>query len=251
VTGLLLALSTVEGESKIVVTTALESEPYVKITTEVMRKFGIAIGNDKENEYLIIGGKKHSALHEYHVERDWSQAAFFLCGMYAWSGVHNVKPEIEIKGMYKDSIQGDMAIKQILNDAFYHNENNIDVSDIPDIVPPLAVFLTVAKEVYTITNAGRLRLKESDRLMSVCELINNIGGEARIEGDSLIIVGSGGKALRGGSVKSYNDHRIAMAAAIASLICEGDVIVDDFSCINKSYPDFLIDFGRLTGVTYD
>ena len=116
--------------------------------------------------------------------------------------------------------------------------------DIPDIVPPLAILASVANGTTRIYNAQRLRIKESDRIKSVVEMVNNLGGEAYETDDGMVIVGK--PYLSGGTVSSYNDHRIAMAAAIASTVCNGEVRIKNAEAVSKSYPDFWKDFERLS-----
>ena len=121
----------------------------------------------------------------------------------------------------------------------------IDVSAIPDAVPILSVIACAAKGETKITNAARLRIKESDRLKSVTAMITALGGDITELADGLIINGSG--KLKGGVVDSFNDHRIAMAAAIASTICEGEVVITGAQAVEKSYPKFFEHFKLLGG----
>lgn len=121
----------------------------------------------------------------------------------------------------------------------------IDAGDIPDLVPILAVVATQAKGATRIKNASRLRIKESNRLAAISGCLNALGGEVEETDDGLMIFG--GKKLSGGGVSSYNDHRIAMAMAIAATVSNGDVIIDGIEAVSKSYPDFFKDFKSLGG----
>ena len=117
---------------------------------------------------------------------------------------------------------------------------DIDASQIPDLVPILATVASVAEGKTTIYNAARLRLKESDRIESVCAMLSSLGADIASTDDGMVIIGK--EQLCGGSVDSYNDHRIAMSAAIASLVCENAVQISRFEAINKSYPSFAENF---------
>ena len=121
----------------------------------------------------------------------------------------------------------------------------IDAADIPDLVPILSVSTSVAEGETRIYNASRLRLKESDRIESVCSLLSGLGADIRATEDGMMICGK--PALLGGEVDSFNDHRIAMSAAIASLVCEDTVKISRFEAINKSYPSFLDGFDKVQG----
>ena len=121
----------------------------------------------------------------------------------------------------------------------------IDVSDIPDLVPILSVVASLAAGRSVFKNIERLRIKESDRIKTTKELIFNLGGVAEETEDSLIIHGTG--KLCGGRVSSYNDHRIAMSASVAALICEESVIIEDAEAVEKSYPHFYEDLKKAGG----
>ena len=155
-------------------------------------------------------------------------------------------------------MQGDYKIIDILNEfgakIFFESNDlravkgenlkgiKIDASQTPDLVPVLSVVAAYAKGETVIYNGERLRLKESDRIKSTSEMLKSIGADVKETDDGLIINGTGGEKLPGGIVKSFNDHRIAMSAAVASVSTENGVIVDDMSCTNKTYPMFLRDF---------
>lgn len=250
ITGLLLALSILEGDSAIVLKTPLQSKPYVDMTVKVMADFGVNVF-ETDFGYLIHGGQTYKKL-DYIVEGDWSQAAFFLvagaiCG------------EVTVSGLDINSTQGDRYITEVLR-AFGADvsvgENsvtvkhsrltaaNIDATDIPDLVPIIAVLAANANGKTIISGAGRLRYKESDRLQSVCENLKLLGIEVTENEDGLEIVGG---QMHGSCLKGYNDHRIVMAFAVAGLVSQGEVIIDDCESINKSYPSFFEDYNKLGG----
>ncbi len=185
---------------------------------------------------------------DFTVEGDWSNAAFPLC-MGA-----------EVKGLNPLSTQGDKAIIDVLKkmgaqiyedngsyraDLSKLNGSRIDASDIPDAVPVIAAIAATAKGETVIYNAERLRLKESDRIKSTASMIRLLGGEVTETDDGLII--NGKPSLDGGEVDSFNDHRIAMAAAVMAAKCKNPVIICGAEAVNKSYPAFFDDYNRLGG----
>lgn len=253
ITGLLLALPILAGDSEIILTTKLESAGYIDMTIRTLKLFGIEIERIPENGgYRIKGGQKYSSPERIVVEGDWSNAAF-------WLTAGAVGGDVAVSGLDADSAQGDKEIFELLGNFGARTERSgedtkvshdelsgikIDAAGIPDLVPILAVCACAAKGKTEITNAARLRIKESDRLKTVAAMINALGGEIAELQDGLVINGKG--KLKGGSVDSFNDHRIAMAAAIASVICEGDVVIKGAQAVEKSYPAFFEHF-RLMG----
>ena len=129
------------------------------------------------------------------------------------------------------------------------NSSIIDVSGCPDLVPILAVLASLSTGTTEIINAGRLRLKESDRLKAISTELNKLGADIEEKEDSLIIHGK--ENLNGGMVESWNDHRIAMALAIASLKCKKPLVIKDSECVEKSYPNFWNDFKKLGGKIHE
>ena len=250
ISGLLFALPIIDGDSEIILTSPAESEPYVNMTVQVLSEFGVNIIKDKTG-YKIKGGQEYKYT-DYKIEGDYSQGAFFAC-MAAING------DIKICGLSAVSLQGDSKIIEILrgfgaavdfDGDILHAVKcgdlqgiKIDAAQIPDIVPVLAVVAAYARGESMIYNAGRLRLKESDRIHAVYELLTGIGADVCEMRDGLII--KGGNKLRGGRVKSFGDHRIAMSAAVAAVGTESGIIIDDMACMNKSYPGFLKDFEGL------
>ncbi|MHB8962556.1 MAG: 3-phosphoshikimate 1-carboxyvinyltransferase [Saccharofermentanales bacterium] len=250
ISGLLLALPLLDGDSRIEVTSALESEAYIDLTVGVMQDFGVAVTRSG-NSFLIAGGQRYSDI-RYTVEGDYSQAAFWLTANFLGS-------DITIEGLNPDSRQGDRLIGGILDrfrrypgdGSASEREILIDASQIPDLVPILCVAAANTPAITHIVNAGRLRLKESDRIASSVALVRSIGGTAEETQDGILLSGSAAR-LRGGHVDSFGDHRIAMAAAIAATTTEEGVTLSGFRCVDKSYPEFFDDFirvkGRLTNV---
>ncbi len=230
-TGLLLALPLLEKESSIVLTSPLNSSAYVDMTLDTLSQFGINI-EVSASEYKIAP-QSYKTPGEITAEGDWSAAAF-------WVVADKICEGINIGGLNPDSHQGDKKIMDLLCDT------DIDASQIPDLVPILAVLAAARCGRTVIRNAARLRVKESDRLAAMVECINSLGGNAVETEDGLIIEGKG--KLRGGTVNGYGDHRVVMSAAIASCICESEVKITGAEAINKSYPAFFEDFKRLGGV---
>lgn len=243
-TGLLYALSLLEGDSVIQATTTLESRSYIDMTIDALRSSGVAV-TDVAGDYpgfAVRGGQSYTASHRA-VEADWSQAGFY----YAALGVGN---DIVIEGMNTASTQGDKKIVPYhLEMLLKSGEVELDVSDCPDLVPPLAVQAALRGQgnVTRIVNAARLRIKESDRLTSVTAVLNALGAEIEELEDGLVIHGK--DELTGGiAVDPYNDHRIAMMAAVAATCCRQPVTVRDAQCVKKSYPDFWEDYEALGGI---
>ena len=248
VSGLLMALPLLNGDSEIILTSELESKPYVDLTLHVMNRFGVNVEAVGNTGYKIRGGQRYVP-GKYMIEGDWSAAAFFLV-----AGALGCK--VGCKGLNIDSLQGDKTILQIIEKCggsitvdeegcIYATANEIspiemDVRDFPDLVPPLAVLLCFCEGVSRIYGAKRLRLKESDRLHALTVLLNGMGADIT-EGDDCLII-KGVKRLKGGTVEPSNDHRIAMALAIASIKSERPVTTLNADCVNKSYPDFWNDF---------
>lgn len=231
ITGLLLALPQVGG-GEIVLTGNLQSKSYIDITLSVMEKFGVRV-TETENGYIVPNQSFEAA--SLRAEGDWSNAAFFLsCGA-------------EVLNLDYNSKQGDRKITEILETLESEREDVfIDVSDVPDLVPVICVKAAVRQGRTHIINAERLKLKESDRILSSVAMINSLGGSAKGDDNSIVIDGK--PRLCGGCVDSFNDHRIAMAAAVASQYCENEVTIIGAQAVNKSYPDFFEDFKKLGGI---
>ncbi len=230
VTGLMMALPLLSGESTITLTTPLKSSAYVDITIEVLKQFGINIGRS-ENVFHVPAAKYHTP-DKAAAEGDWSNAAFWIVADFLGS-------EIKVENLNYSSVQGDRRITEILSDTV------IDVDEIPDLFPVLAVLAAGRKGKTTLCNASRLRLKESDRIEAVNSMLTALGGKTDVGDDYLTVYGTG--TLNGGVVKSYNDHRIVMSAAVAATISKDSVTIEGYEAVNKSYPSFFEDYKKLGG----
>lgn len=241
ITGLLFALPLLEGDSEIILTSPLESKPYADMTIESLKLFGIDIKETQKGYYIKGSQQYHSS--DVSVEGDYSQAAFFYVANALGSNV-------KIENLKKESTQGDKKIVEITENLCY-NENNVpmgfsvNASDIPDLVPILAVLGTYCCNTSRISGAERLKIKESDRLTATAAAINALGGDVTPVNDGLIINNA---RLCGGSIDSCGDHRIAMCAAIAATICQEPVIIKNADSVEKSYPDFFRDYQNLGGI---
>ena len=243
ISGLLFALPLLDGDSEIRITGKTESKAYITMTENAVKAAGIRF-EKRENGYTVFGNQQYNLPEGTAAEGDYSNGAFFLCmGALSDRG-------ISVSNLPQTSAQGDMEIINILR-RFGADINTvgdlitvrkgtlrgigIDASGIPDLVPVLSVLACAADGETRIINAARLRIKESDRLKATAELITNLGGDVTELPDGLIIRGG---SLRGGRVDSYNDHRIAMSAAVAACMCLDPVTVSDSECTQKSFPLF-------------
>ena len=230
ITGLLFATSLLDGDSTIHITGNLESRPYVDMTQQAMKRFGVETDN-----FRVKGGQVYHSPGQVTVEGDWSNGAFFLAA-------NTLGSELLVLGLSSDSAQGDRAVVEILK-ALESGTPAVSAKDIPDLVPILSV-VAAAKNGAVFTDIRRLRLKESDRVVSTIAMIENLGGRAEADENTLTIYGTG---LTGGTVDAVNDHRIAMAAAIAATVCKKDVTILGAECVKKSYPQFWAEYARLGG----
>lgn len=254
ISGLLFALPLLSEDSTLTLTGTIESKQYIAMTEEALRKFGIDFTYN-ERTYSIRGGQtyRYAVEKPLRVEGDWSNAAF-------WLSAGALGKKVTLSGLFPDSLQGDKEICRILErfGAVIREEADmveaapsalsaisIDAAQIPDLVPILAVVAAGAKGETHIYGAARLRIKESDRLKTVCAFLTALGGDIEETTDGLII--RGGKPLGGGTVDSAGDHRIAMSAAIASILAEGTVTISGAEAVRKSYPDFWAHFEALGG----
>ena len=220
ITGLLFALSLIDGESELFISGKIESQPYITMTEEAMHLFGAP-------NYRSPG--------TVTVEGDWSNGAF-------WVAAQALGSSLTVKGLNPISIQGDRAVVDISNQLM-DSCPTVSAADIPDLIPVLSV-IAAANHGAVFTDIRRLRLKESDRIASIIEMITNLGGSAKASEDTLTVWGTG---LVGGTVDSHNDHRIAMAAAIAATVCKKPVTITGADATQKSYPTFWEEYRRLGG----
>lgn len=238
ITGLLFALPLLDGDSEIVLTSPLQSKPYVDITIGVLRDFDCEI-NETESGYFVKGNQRFKPF-SGAVEGDFSQAAFFYTA-------NTLGSSIEICGLNENSLQGDKRIAEICKCVAVNGSAfELDCSDIPDLVPILSVLGCFCKGKSRITNAARLRIKECDRLAAMEDCLNKIGGKVKSLPDGLEIDGVG--SLKGGEVECFNDHRIAMSMAIAATRCENPLILRGAECVSKSFPNFFEVYKSLGGI---
>ena len=226
VSGLLMALPLASWDSEVRVEGPLQSASYVALTEAVLRASGIRFEKAEGQLWRIPGRQRYRIEGGREVEGDWSQAAFFL----AMGGV-------EVDGLRRDSMQGDRAAAWLVDSPL------VDAGPVPDLIPALAAHAAFRPGETRFVNCGRLRFKESDRLESTAAMVSAVGGNARIDGDTLTVRGV--ERLRGGLVAAAGDHRIAMSAAVLACGAAGTVSVDDATVVAKSYPKFWDDFGNL------
>lgn len=262
VTGLLMALPLIGQNSEVRVLGELESRPYVDMTLDVLKKSGITIFEDEPGRFIVPGGQEYLLKGEHDAGGDWSSAAFWLAAGAASARGNG----ITVQGLDPESQHGDKMIVNILEEmgAEIGRTGNdlttrphslrsliIDVRNTPDLVPAIAVAACKASGKTVIMNAERLRLKESDRLHAITEVLKCLGAMVNERPDGLEIFG--GYMLHGGRVSSFNDHRIAMMAACLRGQTpegpEGDIIIEGTEAVNKSYPGFWEDYRLLGGKT--
>ncbi len=233
--GLLLALPILSDMSTVKLTTPLQSRGYVELTIKALADFGIKIMEPIENTFSVYRTeKRYISPKDIKVEGDWSNAAFYFVAAFLGN-------DVSVENLNFNSLQRDKGIVDFLSD--YQNE--VDLSNTPDLLPALSVAAAYAEGTTTFRDAARLRLKESDRLTSVCAMIRALGGKAEETDDGIIVYP---QPFYGGTVESYGDHRIVMAATIAATRCEEPVIIKEARAVDKSYPTFFEDIKSLGGV---
>lgn len=251
ITGLLFILPLC-GAQGLRLTTTLESAGYVDLTADALRRFGVTVKRD--GALFFTEGRYAAPRVPIDAEGDWSNAAFWLCGV-------RDTDEITLTGLDLSSFQPDRRICDILRRmgmTITTEENRVtasaprgthgvafDARDIPDLVPVLCVRAAASGGDTVISGTRRLRIKESDRVQAVCELITRIGGDIRADEDHIYIHGTG--SLSGGDVNSFGDHRIAMSAAVAAAFCKAPVAIHGARAVEKSYPQFFEHFKALSG----
>ena len=246
ITGMLLTLPLLAGDSVLKITTHLESKGYIDLTLSVLQSFGIVIEQDETGQEYRIKGQQAYIARDYTVEGDYSQAAF-------WLSANALGNELLVNGLDSDSLQGDQAIVSILetvNSGSNDSERIIDGAQVPDIIPVVALVAALSKGKTKIINLERLRIKESDRLVATQKELTALGAQIEIVGDSLLIEGV--SRLSGGQeVWSHKDHRMAMMLAIASTVCQEPIHIKDTDCVKKSYPNFWETFQQLGGKIHE
>ena len=248
-TGLLMALPVVEGDSVVMVEN-LKSKPYIDITIDVLKSFGIEIENIDYHTFVIRGNQQYK-LCRYVVEGDWSSAAF-------WFVAGAIHGDLSVTGLNPNSKQADRAILDALKTAnctveCHHNVFTVrkskvmpftfDASHCPDLIPILTLLATCATGISKIHGIQRLRFKESDRISVLIQEFEKTGISIIQHNDTLEITGG---VIHGGNIDPHNDHRIAMTFAIASLVSTSDILIQNPECVSKSYPRFWqdCDFSR-------
>lgn len=262
ISGLLLAFPLLPGASEIEVRGRIESRPYINLTVQALKLFGVDIAVERsmapngidELTTFRYGGTPYRTPGEVHVEGDWSNAAFWLCAGALSSG------PVEVTGISLTSAQGDRNVLAALSRFGARTKRapqaatvqpdglhafSMSAQDIPDLVPVISAVAAVSEGTSIIRDCARLRIKESDRLATTASELNALGARVAIDHDSLVIHGQ--PSLAGGTVDSHNDHRIAMMAAIAAIRCTGDVVIRGAEAVNKSYPDFFDHYRMLGG----
>jgi 3-phosphoshikimate 1-carboxyvinyltransferase len=250
ITGLLMALPILDGDSEIVLTTPLASTPYVDITLSVLNEYGVKI-EKTENGFFIKGNQKYLSI-DYTVEGDWSNAGYFLVASA-------INGDVKVGGLNEKSVQGDKEILSVIEKAGLKVEYDGDyyfvkkgeikpfkfsAKECPDIVPATAVLGAFANGISEITDIARLKIKESDRVKSIITMLNSFGIFAEEKDDALYIHGG---TIKSGKVDSFNDHRIVMASAILSAYARETSEINSAEAVNKSYPTFFEDFEKLNG----
>ncbi|MBQ3116486.1 MAG: 3-phosphoshikimate 1-carboxyvinyltransferase [Clostridia bacterium] len=254
VSGLLMALPSLKEDSKIVLTTPLASSSYVDITIEVLEKFNVKIERT-DYGYFIRGNQKYCGLAK--AEGDWSNGAFFL-SLGALAG------DVTLFGLNPDSVQGDKVIMDVLEKAGakVSAENGgirvqksqlncftLDAENCPDLVPIVSVLGAFAKGTTVIEHVERLKIKESDRILTTIDMLEKFGIKAESDGKTLTIYGGKPKSA---VADSHNDHRIAMSIAVMATACEGQSVLTDAKAVEKSYPSFFEHLTKVGGrVEYD
>ena len=256
ISGLLFALSLRAEPATLTVEGKIESAPYLDITADALSLFS-ARPEKNDAVYTVSACGRLRSPESIAVEGDWSNAAFALS-----AGAIGKHP-LTVYGLNPHSHQGDAAIANLLVQfgATLQEKNGsytvtpaplhgitVDASQIPDLVPILATVASVAKGETRIVGAARLRLKESDRLVAVSTVLNGLGANVTETEDGLIIQGK--PSLSGGRISSFNDHRIAMSAAIAASVCSSPVVIEGAEAAAKSYPGFWEDL-RALGATVE
>ena len=251
-TGLLFALPLADEDSTLRSTTPLESKSYVDMTLDTLARHGITI-HEKEAGLYEIPGRQHYKTGTFAVEGDYSQAAFWLTAALAGG-------TLALTGLSDTSLQGDRAIVTLLKDMGGHIEKKdgrllaeksslhgitMDAENVPDLVPAFAALAAVSEGVTEIIHAGRVRLKECDRLHAMAVELTKLGAEVEEKPEGLVIRGK--PFLSGGTVSSWNDHRIAMALASITPKLTGPLTIEGAESVKKSYPRFWEDFRKVGG----
>ncbi|WP_456416940.1 3-phosphoshikimate 1-carboxyvinyltransferase [Methanocaldococcus sp.] len=244
ITSLMMLLPFNNEDTEIILTSPLKSKPYIDVTIDILNKFGIKI-DKTENGFLVYGNQKYKPIN-YIVEGDYSSSSYLIA-----AGVL-INSDLTIENLFSDSKQGDKAIinivkemgadikvkkdKVIINGEYNLEGIDIDVKDIPDLVPTIAVLGCFAEGKTEIFNGEHVRLKECDRLRACAIELRKMGADIKEKPDGLIIRGV--KKLKGAKLNTYNDHRLVMAFTVAGLKAEGETIIDNEESVKISFPNF-------------
>jgi 3-phosphoshikimate 1-carboxyvinyltransferase len=256
-TGLLMAYAASDAKNVTIEVTNLKSRPYIDLTLTVMHEFGLKMPENRNYQSFYFSTDdwiKPSGIIEYTVEGDWSGSAFLLVAAA-------IAGQATIRGLDPESMQADKAILKALQETGVyiqtgkseiriggHNSGKLkafqfDATDCPDLFPPLVALASVCQGSSFIKGVSRLAHKESDRALTLQEEFGKLGVDILINGDVMGIKGK--EKLKAATVHSRHDHRIAMATSVAALRADGPVQIEKADAINKSYPDFFKDLGRL------
>ncbi len=249
-TGLLIAAPYAK-ETTTFLADNLKSKPYIDITCSMMKEFGVGVFNNDYKEFVVPVPAFYRG-RDYVVEGDWSGAAF-------WLVAGAIGGEVIIDNLWRNSAQADKAIIEALvkcgatlrqdEKTVYVKKSGLkafefDATHCPDLFPPLVVLAAACKGTTAIKGVSRLRVKESDRAMALQQEFGKLGAEIMLDKDLMYIKGG---RLKSAEVQSHHDHRIAMAAAVASLLTDGPVIINEAQAVNKSYPGFFKDMEKVSG----
>ena len=242
VTGLLFALPILEGDSQIRFTTPLESRGYVDMTLRVLSGAGIYVAV-RDDGFDVPGGQKYVPQPDVSVELDWSGAAF-------WYAMNAMGSLVMFDGLDQHSSQPDRAVAELaprIAAAWKGEAVEVSVSGCPDLFPALAVLAGASAGVTRFSGTRRLRLKESDRVSAMADVLKRFGVGSEAEEDAFTVHGEGGR-FSGGEFQAFDDHRIAMAIAVGATIADSPVEIDNPECAAKSYPGFFEAFAKLRGM---
>ena len=259
ISGLLLSLPLLNQSSTIQITGPILSKNYVTITEKVMRDFDVTAPFDQESAIYTIESQHYECPGIYSIEGDWSNAASWLVAGAIGQGV-------EVTGLSMQSVQGDRAILAALSlvgaRVSRHQQSaasmmehlqpfTISISEICDLAPMLAALAAFIPGTSKLTDIQRLRLKESDRVQSICDTLKAFGVTVELSEDQTALIITGGKQPTSCIVDSCNDHRIVMMASILASYATGPVIITHAEAINKSYPLFFEHFKQLGGICHN
>ena len=256
VTGLLYTLPLLAGDSRIEITTEMESRGYLDLTLDMLRTFGIRVNNHEDYRVFDIPGGQSFQARDYRVEGDYSQAAFYLV-----AGALN--GNLVLEDLHRESLQGDKIILQLFakmgadlqispSGSCHIRKGKtrgieVDCQEFPDLVPVLAVLAALSEGTSRLTGLERLKIKESDRLLAIATELETLGAVVR-RGETWLEL-DGVDCFQGGTVDAWNDHRIAMSMAVAALASREPVILTGAGSVRKSYPEFWSDYRALGGMT--